>query len=126
MSNLWSHVTFDDLGKYIHTGVKENIERNNMDIQGYVEWRLRDWKDFCREMCGNDIEGFEDILSDSDYIRSYSNHFYSLNAWEIRRFIKKRISELKALERVTPYVGEEVWEWKNGFVDFYGHVYIVR
>lgn len=122
-SNLWDFVTFEDLEKYIKKGVAEDNERNNRSLQEYIEWRIRDWEDFCREMDGFNIETFEDYLEDSECVRSYANGFYSLNAWELRSFIKKRISELKALEKVSPY--EAVWEWK-GCVDFYGHTLTIR
>lgn len=122
-NELHELVTFEDLDPFISKSVAEDNKRNNRSLKEYIRWRIRDWEDFCRELSGSNINNLEDMLSDPEYIRSCSNMFTTISALEMRKFIKKRISELKALEKVTPY--EETWEWR-GTVDFYGHILTTR
>lgn len=99
--------------------VLESVEKQDMSLKEFLGWRVEVWKDICRECSGLDISRLEEYLEDSEYLQSLVSDVSPVKVSEVRRFIKKRIQELKDLEKVTPY--EEIWEF-TGNVDAFGHV----
>ena len=70
------------------------------------------WRDVIGECNGLSADQLEDILEDSEYLKSIADMSYPLSQTKIRRFIEKAIKQVRLLEEQTGY--EEVFNFEGG------------